>query len=137
MPKIYWQQDQNFLKYFLSFQLKYFLAFVNFSTANFPPSAQGATQIFTTYSKNLQELPQREKIQREVNFAAEIELPTQIKLNQSYIKVFYISDGCCTEFNIYYFILYLFQVVNDSIFILMMLVESGILLKNHVSCNLC
>ena len=24
------------------------------------------------------------------------------------IKVLYISDGCCTEFNIYYFILYLF-----------------------------
>ena len=31
-----------------------------------------------------------------------------------------------------YFISYLFSVINDSIFILMMLVESGILLKNHV-----
>ena len=26
----------------------------------------------------------------------------------SIAKVLYISDGCCTEFNIYYFILYLF-----------------------------
>ena len=52
------------------------------------------------------------------------------------IKVLYISDGCCTEFNIYYFILYLFQVINDSIFNLTMLIENGILLKNHISCNL-
>ena len=37
----------------------------------------------------------------------------------------------------YYFILYLFQVIDDSIFNLMMIIESGILLKSHVSCNLC
>ena len=51
--------------------------------------------------------------------------------------VLYISDACCTEFNIYYFILYLFSVINDSIFNLMMLIQSVVLLKNHVSCNLC
>ena len=39
-------------------------------------------------------------------------------------KVLYISNGCCTEFNIYYFILYLFWFINDSIFSLMMLFES-------------
>ena len=45
---------------------------------------------------------------------------------------YYISfDGCCTEFIIYYFILYLFQVINDSISNLMMLIENDILLKNH------
>ena len=47
-------------------------------------------------------------------------------------KVLNISDGCCTEFNICYFILHLFQVINNSIFNLIMLIESGILLKNHV-----
>ena len=53
-------------------------------------------------------------------------------------KVLYIPDGCFTEFDdICYFILHLFQVINDSIFNLMMLIESSILLKNHVSCNLC
>ena len=43
------------------------------------------------------------------------------------IKVLFISDGCCTEFDI----------INDPIFNLMTVVESGIPLKNHVSCNLC
>ena len=33
--------------------------------------------------------------------------------------------------------LYLLLVINDSIFKIKMLTESGILLKNHVSCNLC
>ena len=50
-------------------------------------------------------------------------------------KVLYISDGCCTEFYIYDFKLYIFWVINDSIFNLMMLVESDILLINRVSCN--
>ena len=45
-------------------------------------------------------------------------------------KVLYISDRCCTEFNIYYFISQLLLAINDSIFKLMMLIESGILLKN-------
>ena len=31
-------------------------------------------------------------------------------------KVLYIFDGCCIEFNIYYFILYKFWVTNDSEF---------------------
>ena len=53
-------------------------------------------------------------------------------LKQSIIQ--YISDGCCTQFNIY---LYLSYVINDSIFKIIMLIERGILLKNHVSCNLC
>ena len=44
-------------------------------------------------------------------------------------KVLYTSDGWCTNFNIYYFILYLFLVINDSIFNLMMLIESRALLK--------
>ena len=35
----------------------------------------------------------------------------------------------------YYFTLYLFQAINDSIIRLMMPTESIILLKNHVSCN--
>ena len=35
------------------------------------------------------------------------------------------------------FILYLFCVINDSVFNLMMLIESGILLKNHINCNWC
>ena len=52
-------------------------------------------------------------------------------------KLLYIYDGCCTEFNLYCFMLYLFWVINDSIFSLIMLVENGILFKNHVSCNLC
>ena len=52
-------------------------------------------------------------------------------------KVLYISDGCCTEFNIYYFKSYLFLVTSDSIFNSMVVIESGILLKNDVSCNLC
>ena len=43
------------------------------------------------------------------------------------IEVLYISDGCCTELNIYYFILYVFLVINDSIFKVMMLIERGIL----------
>ena len=55
-------------------------------------------------------------------------------------KVLIISHGCCIEFKIYYFILYLFQVINDSILKIMMLIfhdayESGILLKNHVTLN--
>ena len=50
-------------------------------------------------------------------------------------KVLYISDGCCTEFYICDFKLYIFWVINDSIFNLMMLVESDILLINRVSCN--
>ena len=50
--------------------------------------------------------------------------------------VLYISNGCYTEFNIYYFILYLFWVINDSVFNLMF-IENEIFLKNHVSCNLC
>ena len=33
-------------------------------------------------------------------------------------------DRCCTRFDIYYFILYLF-----------LLIKSGILLKNNVKCN--
>ena len=52
-------------------------------------------------------------------------------------KVLHVSDRCCTKFNIYCFILYIFSVINDSIFKLMMLIESGILLKNHVSYKLC
>ena len=52
-------------------------------------------------------------------------------------KVLYISGGCCTEFNIYYFKSYLFLVTSDSIFNSMVVIESGILLKNNVSCNLC
>ena len=31
-------------------------------------------------------------------------------------------DGCCTKLNIRYFILYLFKVINDSVFNLMMLI---------------
>ena len=50
-------------------------------------------------------------------------------------KVLYISNGCCTQFIIYYFILHLFYIINDTIFNLMMLIQSGILLKNHASCN--
>ena len=49
-------------------------------------------------------------------------------------KLLYITDGCYTEFNIHYFKLYLFQVI---ISILVVLIVSGILLKKHVSCNLC
>ena len=33
-----------------------------------------------------------------------------------------VFDRCWTEFDIYYFILYLFKVINDSIFNLMMLI---------------
>ena len=50
----------------------------------------------------------------------------------TYSKVLYISYGCCTEFNTSYFILYLFFVINDYILNLMMLIQSGILLKNNV-----
>ena len=49
---------------------------------------------------------------------------------------YYISNGHCTEFNIYYFILYLFSAINDSIFKLTMLIVSDILLKSHVICSL-
>ena len=49
----------------------------------------------------------------------------------------YISDGGCTEFNIYYFILYLFYVINASFFKLIMFIESNIQNKNDVNCNLC
>ena len=52
-------------------------------------------------------------------------------LKQSIIQ--YISDECCPQLNIY---LYLSSVINDSVFKIMMLIERGILLKNHVSCNL-
>ena len=45
--------------------------------------------------------------------------------------IIYLSDGYCTKFNIYYFMLYLFQVTNDAIFNLMMFIKSGILLKNY------
>ena len=38
-----------------------------------------------------------------LNFIRKL-IQTLVSLN----KVLYISDGCCTEFNIYYFILYLF-----------------------------
>ena len=48
------------------------------------------------------------------------------------MNVLYIFDGCWTECNIYYFLLYLFEAINDSIFKLMILIESNILLKNHV-----
>ena len=51
--------------------------------------------------------------------------------------VLYISDECCTEFYIYYFILYLFEVIDESFFNLTMLTVRGIFLKNHVSCSLC
>ena len=47
-----------------------------------------------------------------------------------FTKVLYISEGYCTEFNIYYLILYQLLVINDSIFKLIMLFESGIQLKN-------
>ena len=48
---------------------------------------------------------------------------------------YYISlNGCRTKFNIFYFILYLFYVIDDSLFYFMMLIESGILLKNEISC---
>ena len=47
-PKIYRYQDQNFVEYFLSFLLKCFLTFVNFSLANFSQSAHSVNQIFTT-----------------------------------------------------------------------------------------
>ena len=47
-------------------------------------------------------------------------------------KVFYISpDGCCTRFDMYYFKLYLFYDINDSILKLMMAIASSIL----VGCN--
>ena len=50
-------------------------------------------------------------------------------------KLYVSQDGCCTRFDIYYFTLYLFKVVNYSFFKLMIHIESSILLKNHVSCN--
>ena len=59
-----------------------------------------------------------------------------IMVTEDRVLYIYISDGFYTEFYIYYFILYLFEVVNNSIFSLIMLIESGILLENHVSCNL-
>ena len=43
-------------------------------------------------------------------------LPHLLLQKSCFIKVLYISNGSCTEFNIYYFILYLFQVINYSIF---------------------
>ena len=46
-------------------------------------------------------------------------------------KVLYISDGCCKEFNRYYFILYLFSAINDSISKLMRLIEGGILFEKQ------
>ena len=53
------------------------------------------------------------------------------------LLLLFTTRWCYTKFNIYYFVLYLFLVINDSIFEIMMLIESGILLKNHVSCHLC
>ena len=55
----------------------------------------------------------------------------------SLTMVLYISDECCTEVYIYYFILYLFEVIDESFFNLTMLTERGIFLKNYVSCSLC
>ena len=60
-----------------------------------------------------------------------------IKKKVGHIKVLYISQGCCTELEIYYFILYLFLAIGCFAFKLMMLVKSGIFLKNHISCKLC
>lgn len=51
-------------------------------------------------------------------------------LNQ--IKLLIFPDGCCTRFDL---ILCRFKSINESIFKLMIFIESGTLLKNHNSCN--
>ena len=51
-------------------------------------------------------------------------------LNQ--IKLLFFPDGCCTRFDL---ILCRFKSINESIFKLMMFIESGTLLKNYNSCN--
>ena len=77
----------------------------------------------------------REKCSASETHSPQCIIQTNIHPNST--KVLYISDECCTELNIYYFNIISILIINDSIFNLMMLIESGILLKNHVSCNLC
>ena len=42
-----------------------------------------------------------------------------------------VYDACCTKFNVYYFILHLFCAINDPTFKLMLLINSGFLLRKH------
>ena len=80
---------------------------------------------------NISEINQEEKIS--MNYRTKTDLSKINQINAS--KVYISPDGCCTRFDVYYFTLYLFQAINDSIFKLMMPIESSILLKYHVSCN--
>ena len=67
------------------------------------------------------------------NFENGISLICNIKSIIIVFSVLYISlDGCCSRFDIYCFMLHIFQAINDSIFKLVMPIESSILLKNHV-----
>ena len=56
-----------------------------------------------------------------------IDVNFRLLIVTTWSKVSYISDGYCSKFDIYYFILYLFQDINDSILKPIMLIESGIL----------